>query len=110
MDPMERLRRSIDEVDRRLVVLLNTRAGHAIALGRVKKARGMTIYQPSREEEVLRNVRGNNEGPLANGAVRRLFERIIDESRRIERIISAAEGASADGSRDGAETLDDASD
>ncbi len=107
---MKPLRRSIDDIDRQLVSLLNERAGYAIALGRVKKERGMTIYQPTREEEVLRNVQGRNEGPLENGAVRRLFERIIDESRRIERIISAAEGTSGGGSRDGAEALDESSD
>jgi chorismate mutase len=107
---MARLRGSIDDIDCQLVSLLNKRAGHAIALGRVKKEHGMTIYQPAREEEVLRNVQGRNEGPLENGAVRRLFERIIDESRRIERIISATENRSGGGSRDGAEALDESSD
>lgn len=88
-DPLEVLRRTIDDIDRRMVRLLNERAGCAIALGRVKKIRGMPIYQPAREEEVLRNVQGCNGGPLEEGALRRLFERIIDESRRIERIGTA---------------------
>jgi chorismate mutase len=85
-DPLEDLRRRIDVIDRKMVCLLNERAGWAIALGRVKQSRGMPIYQPAREEEVLRNVQGCNGGPLEEGALRRLFERIIDESRRIERI------------------------
>ncbi len=94
---MDGLRDAIDAIDRRVVRLLNERAGHAIELGRVKKDLGMAIYQPSREEEVLRNVQEHNRGPLQNDAVRRLFERIIDESRRIERIITASEGATAEG-------------
>src|SRR6266446_8849396 len=85
-DPMEDLRRRIDEIDRRLVALLNERAGCAIALGRVKQERALPIYQPAREEEVLGNVQRTNSGPLQSEALRRLFERIIDESRRIERI------------------------
>lgn len=84
-DPLETLRRRIDTIDRALVALLNERAGHAVALGRIKKTRGLPIYQPAREEDVLGNVQGCNGGPLEDAALRRLFERIIDESRRIER-------------------------
>jgi chorismate mutase len=83
---MEDLRRRIDAIDRRLVALLNERAGCAIALGRIKQERALPIYQPAREEEVLGNIQRTNGGPLQSGALRRLFERIIDESRRIERI------------------------
>jgi chorismate mutase len=46
----------------------------------------MEIYQPDREREVLRHVRGVNAGPLDDEAIVRLFERIIDEARRLERI------------------------
>ena len=38
-----------------------------------------------REEEVFRNVTRNNGGPLSESAVRRLFERIIDEMRLLQR-------------------------
>lgn len=94
-DEMEDLRRRIDAIDRRMVRLLNDRAGCAIALGRVKKKRGLPIYQPAREEEVLGNVQRTNGGPLQTEALRRLFERIIDESRRIERIATEGSGAPA---------------
>ena len=90
-DPLEDLRQRIDALDRRLVALLNERAAHAIALGRVKKERGLPVYQPAREEEVLRNVQTSNAGPLEGTALRRLFERIIDESRRIERVSTDAD-------------------
>jgi chorismate mutase len=91
-DPLDDLRRSIDAIDRELVALLNRRAGHAIALGGIKRERGLPIYQPAREEEVLANVQGSNHGPLEDAALRRLFERIIDESRRIERVGTGPEG------------------
>jgi chorismate mutase len=79
------LRDAIDAIDAELVVLLNRRAAQALEIGRIKKTLQMEIYQPSREEAVLRHVRGLNPGPLDADAVARLFERIIDEARRLER-------------------------
>ena len=95
-DSLEELRRRIDAIDQTLVRLLNERAGHAIALGKIKKARGLAIYQPVREQEVLANVQSGNGGPLEDAALRRLFERIIDESRRIERLGTVSSSAEGD--------------
>jgi chorismate mutase len=83
---MERLRENIDEVDTVLVKLLNQRAQWALDIGDVKKGAGIAIYQPDREKKVLDEVQRKNKGPLGHAAVQRLFERIIDESRRLERI------------------------
>ena len=69
-DAIEELRLRIDAIDRKMVRLLNERAGCAIALGRVKKERGLPIYQPAREEEVLSNVRRASGGPLNRAASR----------------------------------------
>src|SRR5262249_23199912 len=92
-DPMEGLRLEIDAIDRKMVRLLNERAGCAIALGRIKQERGLPIYQPAREEEGLGNGQRSNGGPLEAEALRGLFERVIDESRRIERIATDRSGA-----------------
>lgn len=86
MKDIDDLRQRIDWIDEQLVRLLNARAECALQLGQMKKARGMEIYQPKREEEVLGNVQRLNTGPLDDGAIRRLFERVIDEARRLERI------------------------
>jgi chorismate mutase len=85
-DQIDALRRRIDDLDERLVQLLNDRAGCALEIGRIKQALGMEIYQPDREREVLRHVRELNGGPLDAHAIVRLFERIIDEARRLERM------------------------
>jgi chorismate mutase len=82
------LRDAIDRVDERLVQLLNERAGYALEIGRLKRLVSMEIYQPAREEAVLRHVRATNPGPLDGDAMVRLFERIIDEARRLERVMS----------------------
>ena len=95
VDGLAELRRKIDALDERLVQLLNERAACALEIGRIKRHAELPIYQPNREAEVLGHVQSINPGPLDDGAVRRLFERIIDEARRLERI--AEENEAADG-------------
>ena len=88
---IETLRERIDAIDRQLVQLLNERARCALEVGWKKEASGQPIYQPTREAEVLANVRAMNRGPLDDEALTRLFERIIDEARRLERLASRHE-------------------
>jgi chorismate mutase len=83
---MARLREAIDRVDEVIVKLLNQRAKYAIEIGEIKGILELPIYVPEREKEVLHHVEETNAGPLDPSAVRRLFERIIDESRRVERL------------------------
>jgi chorismate mutase len=85
MNELERLRVSIDELDRVLVKLLNQRAKYALEIGRAKSGAGVPVHSPEREREVLAHVASENRGPLSADALRRLYERIIDESRRLER-------------------------
>ncbi|HUP48324.1 MAG TPA: chorismate mutase [Thermoanaerobaculia bacterium] len=82
---LARLREAIDRIDEVLVRLLNQRAKYAIEVGQIKGVMNLPIYSPEREKEVLANTERWSEGPLDSGSVRRLFERIIDESRRVER-------------------------
>ena len=82
---LTRLRDAIDRVDEVIVRLLNQRARYAVEAGEVKGILSLPIYVPERETEVLSNVESWSDGPLAPSAIRRLFERIIDESRRVER-------------------------
>jgi|SRR6185369_8404159 len=92
MSDLDDLRKNIDRVDEVLVRLLNERARCACEIGRLKKEQGVEIYQPDREKEVLDHVRGIAlEGPLGPDAIARLFERIIDEARRLERRVAQEE-------------------
>lgn len=95
MPTLDDLRDDIDRVDEVLVRLLNERARVACEIGRIKKTAGIEVYQPEREKQVLAHVRGiAAEGPLGADAVARLFERIIDEARRLERrLVEGADGS-----------------
>jgi chorismate mutase len=82
---IDAVRRRIDALDEKLVTLLNERAGYALEIGHLKERLGLELYQPGRERQVLQHVRSINSGPLDGDAIARLFERIIDENRRLER-------------------------
>lgn len=94
------LRRRIDELDELLVRLLSARAACALEIGRAKKLLGLEIYQPSREDEVLAHVQRINPGPLDDASIKRLFERVIDEARRLERA-AEVQGSPTAGKPDG---------
>lgn len=85
MNEIEDWRKKIDAIDRQLVKLLNERSKCAVEIGHLKKQLKMAAWQPDREAEILRNIVKSNPGPLDDAAVRRLFERIIDEARSLER-------------------------
>ena len=77
-------REKIDELDVRLLELLNRRAEYALEIGKIKIANGQPIYLPEREAAVLKRLRRLNSGPLSGEAVQRIFRQVIEESRRIE--------------------------
>jgi len=83
---MESWRRRIDAIDEQLMRLLNSRSACAVEIGRIKRSLGLPVYSPEREAWILDRVARENPGPLDADAVRRVFERVIDESRRLERI------------------------
>jgi chorismate mutase-like protein len=83
---IEDWRRKIDEIDRKLVELFNERSKCAIEIGKIKHAENLNVYDPEREQEVLRRIIEANHGPLDNESLQRLFERIINECRRIEKV------------------------
>jgi len=93
---VEDWRRKIDEIDRKLVELLNERSQCVVEIGRLKRQDGSPLYQPDREREVLTGVERANRGPLSEAAIRRLFERILDEARSVERTVMRDDAESDD--------------
>ena len=82
---LDEYRQLIDNVDRRIVELLNERTAVVECIGRVKREAKLPIYEPKREDQVFANISAANHGPLTNHSIRGIFERIIDEARSIQR-------------------------
>jgi len=82
---MEELRDAINQIDSELLRLFNQRAALALEIGHIKKKLGLPIYDPQREKLIFERMRQDNPGPLDDAAVVRLYERVIDESRSLER-------------------------
>lgn len=80
------IRREIDSLDEELLRIFNRRAGLALQIGEIKKELGLAVYDPSREKRIFDRMKDANPGPLDDGAIVRLFERVIDESRHLERV------------------------
>ena len=95
---IEDWRKKIDDVDRKLVELLSERAKAAIAIGKLKRETSLPIYEPDRERVVFENVQDANQGPLPGRDLVRIYERIIDVMRNIqkEQITSSPETTEAE--------------
>ncbi|NIR51927.1 chorismate mutase [candidate division KSB1 bacterium] len=94
---LEDWRGKIDDVDQQILHLLNKRAQFSIEIGKIKKQRELPIHSPEREKAILMRMADQNAGPLSDEAVRRVFERVIDESRKLEKDILENRGQSKEG-------------
>jgi chorismate mutase/prephenate dehydratase len=89
-DPLSSLRSKIDEIDEKLLSLLNERARIVQEVGKIKKNRNADFYAPSREQEIYDRLTGLNPGPFPNEAVKSIFREIISASLSLEAPIKVA--------------------
>ncbi|HEV8246421.1 MAG TPA: chorismate mutase [Polyangiaceae bacterium] len=89
---LEALRRAIDEVDRQILELVAERVRVVLRVGDYKRKRSLPIYDPERERAMIERLIQAAPQPLDAETVRRIFERLIDESRRLEQHHVAALG------------------
>ena len=82
---IDEIRLRINQLDDELLRIFNERAALALEIGHVKKKLNRPIYDPKREKLIFDRMKQVNPGPLDNDAIVRLFERVIDESRSLER-------------------------
>lgn len=79
-------RREIDGLDRQVVDLLNRRAVCVLGLAPLKREMGKPVIEPIREQVVVGNVVGSNQGPLSDEALRRIYETVMREMRAVQRV------------------------
>jgi len=82
---IEKIRTNIDDIDIKLLNLLNERAYYAKEIGKIKKINNYPIFEAKREEIIANNIIANNKGPLSNEALIRIYVNIIREMRDIQK-------------------------
>lgn len=85
---IDSIRQQIDDLDNQLLEIFNRRASLALQIGEIKKQQQLAVYDPKREQRIFARMQHANGGPLDNSAIVRLFERVIDESRSLERAMT----------------------
>jgi len=78
------LRERVDEVDRELIEALSERARIVQEIMVLKSEVGAPVYDPRREEEILRRVVERNPGPIYDSSMRDIFEIILHRIRDLE--------------------------
>jgi chorismate mutase len=79
-------RKKIDELDHKLVQLVNERAVCAIEIGKLKQGLAMPVYEPDREKIIFENIAQMNQGPLTQMQLRQVYERLIDVMRQVQTV------------------------
>lgn len=85
--PLEGLRLRIDALDQKLIKLLNERSSLVVKVGKHKRDRGIPIYAPHRESQVLENVLKANRGPLSARSVEGIYRELMSGSFALEQPI-----------------------
>lgn len=81
---IEDWRNRIDELNGELIALLNKRATYATEIGKLKKELGLPVLDASREQAVLDRVGSMTKGPLSSDSIKRIFQVIMEETRKVE--------------------------
>ena len=81
---LEKLREKIEGKDREIVRLLNERAAVSTAIGKIKRTRGLSVYDPARESLVFAELERMNGGDLPESALKAIFREIISASRALQ--------------------------
>src|ERR1043166_6324450 len=84
------IRKKIDELDSKLLELLNQRADLVHEVGLVKKRDGAAIYAPEREEALLQSLVKKNKGRLPETAIRAIYREIMSASYALEKGLTIA--------------------
>ncbi len=87
---LDELRKKIDELDGRIVRLINERADVARQIGRLKAGKDGRVYIPSRHEEVLRRVAELSEGPLPADCLQAVYREIMSGCLALEKPVKVA--------------------
>ncbi|MDX1952761.1 MAG: prephenate dehydratase [Verrucomicrobiota bacterium] len=83
-------RKAIDQLDAKIVQLLNERTSHVLEIGAIKIKAGQEIYAPHRELAVLAKICKQNKGPITNESLRAIYREVMSSALSLEKSMSIA--------------------
>jgi len=87
---LKKLRNNIDDIDTKIIKLLNQRAKVTVGVAKIKHKSGISIYSPDREREVLKRIARINKGPLNYGAIEAVYREIMSGALSLEKDLKIA--------------------
>ena len=87
---LKKLRREIDEIDKKILSFLNRRADRTIRIGLLKTKEGGSVFDPTREREIYEKVSRLNRGPLSSETVQAIYREVISGARALEKSLTIA--------------------
>jgi len=87
---LKKYRNKIDQIDKRLVALLNDRAKASLAIGKEKMKNKKGIYAPAREQAILKKIARLNKGPMSQEAFEAIYREIMSSSLALEKALQIA--------------------
>lgn len=88
--PLDDIRKKIDDLDSKLLELLNNRADLVHKVGEIKKKGGIEIYAPEREESLLKGLIEKSEGRLSEASIRAIYREIMSAALSLEQDLKIA--------------------
>ncbi len=83
-------RKAIDQLDAKIVALLNDRTRHVLEIGSLKIKAGEEIYAPHRERVVLERIAKLNKGPITNDSLRAIYREVMSSALSLEKTLTIA--------------------
>ena len=90
---LKNYRDKIDQIDQKILKLIQERASHAVSIGKLKSkaSPSSSFYKPDRESKILRNIiKSNNEGLLPDTKIRAIYKELISGCLSLEEILKIA--------------------
>ncbi len=78
------LRKAVDNIDKKIIKLLNMRAGTTLKISKLKRKSGKSVYSPDREREVLKKLAVISKGPLSSNALEAIYREIMSCSLSLD--------------------------
>lgn len=92
---LEELRNQIDEIDAKILELINKRAERSLEIGKIKLKKKKKYHVPGREKEICQRLLKKNKGPLSDELVRSIYQQIMSASLTLQQEISSKKADSS---------------